>query len=509
MNSKQDAHSILNRSFFVATAIVFFTLGIAYAATPGGNPSASSTQTLDIATQVATSTASTTSSTPTSTSALIDLGGIEDSPSNTSIEGAGDYNDLIFSFSSSTIVTAVSQNGLLSPLTPNLVNTSSTIYWDNLSLDGPEENIGYCVLGNGNCPSIGDPFSDPQYLAGQNGAQVDDILFNTSGSVTITLLAKIAAYNAVDSLGWYDPANPLVMHPIFAGSAATGTTMTFTPTPTFGLYLDNGHGGIFSSQNDQNVGDGDSQHFALFEVGPSLTSISTSTSGSGGSGPGSGPGSSSSTDADIAILKTVDNANPAGGDTVNYTITVTDNGPATSTIVAAQDILPMGLSLVSATTSVGAYDMSTGNWTIGTLSPDATATLLIAATVSPNYDGQTITNTATVTQLSSLVDQNPANNSSSVSIVVQPAPCTSNCGGGGGGGGGGTTTSGGGTPPSVVVGVPDGGGGGGGGSTTGVTASGNTTSAVITSIVPSLPNAGSSPDVIPSFPNTGFPPRGD
>ena len=141
-----------------------------------------------------------------------------------------------------------------------------------------------------------------------------------------------------------------------------------------------------------------------------------------------------STDADIAVTKTIDNANPAGGATVHYTITVSALGPATSSIVNAQDILPTGLSLVNASASVGTYNMSTGNWAIGTLSPNATATLLIAAMVDPRLDGQTITNTATVTELSSLVDQNPANNSSSVSINVQPAPCTSNCGGGGGGG---------------------------------------------------------------------------
>ena len=104
---------------------------------------------------------------------------------------------------------------------------------------------------------------------------------------------------------------------------------------------------------------------------------------------------------------------------MTYTVTVAALGPATSTIVNAQDVLPGGLSLVSATTSVGAYNMSTGNWSIGTLAPNATATLVLAATVDPREAGQTITNTATVTELSSLVDQNPGNNSSSVSIFVQ------------------------------------------------------------------------------------------
>jgi uncharacterized repeat protein (TIGR01451 family) len=145
-----------------------------------------------------------------------------------------------------------------------------------------------------------------------------------------------------------------------------------------------------------------------------------------------------STDADLAITKTVDNASPAAGATVNFTVTVTDNGPATSTIVDANDQLPIGLLYVSATTSQGLYNMTTGDWTIGLLGPNATATLLMAAEVDPNATGgTTFTNTATVTSsIASLVDPDPSNNSASVTLTVPSTGCTSNCGGGGGGGGG-------------------------------------------------------------------------
>jgi uncharacterized repeat protein (TIGR01451 family) len=150
--------------------------------------------------------------------------------------------------------------------------------------------------------------------------------------------------------------------------------------------------------------------------------------------PVAGNGGGTGTTADIAILKTVDNANPQGNATVNYTVTVTDNGPATSTFVVANDQLPIGLALIAATTSQGTYNMGTGVWTIGTLSANATATLTYSAAVSSAYEGQTITNTATVSQLSSIVDTNLGNNSSTVSIAVQSPSggCTSNCGGGGG-----------------------------------------------------------------------------
>jgi uncharacterized repeat protein (TIGR01451 family) len=144
------------------------------------------------------------------------------------------------------------------------------------------------------------------------------------------------------------------------------------------------------------------------------------------------PNGTSTPVADISIVKTVDNANPAAGATVNYTLTVTDNGPATSTGVVATDTLPSGLTFVSATTSAGSYASSTGTWTIGTLNANATATLQIAATVNSGTAGQTITNIGTVGESSSTTDNNLMNNSSSVAIVVQGGGCTSNCGGGGG-----------------------------------------------------------------------------
>ena len=124
--------------------------------------------------------------------------------------------------------------------------------------------------------------------------------------------------------------------------------------------------------------------------------------------------------ADIAIVKTVDNANPDPGATIHYTLTVTDNGPSTSTNVVAHDQLPptTALSFLGATTSQGTYNLSTGDWTIGTVGPHATATLELAAVVGMNQAGQTIVNTATVSQLSSITDPNLANNTATATIVV-------------------------------------------------------------------------------------------
>ncbi|MDR3581679.1 MAG: isopeptide-forming domain-containing fimbrial protein [Candidatus Pacebacteria bacterium] len=140
--------------------------------------------------------------------------------------------------------------------------------------------------------------------------------------------------------------------------------------------------------------------------------------------------------ADIAVNKTVDKANPNPGDTVNYTVLVVNNGPDAATIVNVHDQLPptTALSLASATTSQGSsYNLSTGDWDVGTIAPNATATLMIAAVVGSNQAGNTIANTATVTELSSILDLHPENNSSTATIYVQSGGggCTVNCGGGG------------------------------------------------------------------------------
>src|SRR5690606_36733162 len=60
----------------------------------------------------------------------------------------------------------------------------------------------------------------------------------------------------------------------------------------------------------------------------------------------------------------------------------------------------------------------TGEWTVGTIGVDGSATLTIRATVDAGTAGTTLTNTARLTD-SDPVDNNPANNQSSASVTPQ------------------------------------------------------------------------------------------
>ena len=87
-------------------------------------------------------------------------------------------------------------------------------------------------------------------------------------------------------------------------------------------------------------------------------------------------------DADVAISKSVAPAAVLVGQPTTFTVVVTNHGPARVTGLVVQDLLPAGLSFVSASPSQGSYADATGAWTIGTLLNAQSATLTLEATVT-------------------------------------------------------------------------------------------------------------------------------
>src|SRR5262249_37195927 len=116
--------------------------------------------------------------------------------------------------------------------------------------------------------------------------------------------------------------------------------------------------------------------------------------------------------ADLGLTKSVDRSSPVVGDSVTFTVTATNHGPDGASGVVVDDLLPAGLTFVSATPSTGGYDSTSGAWTLGALAAAQTATLTVAATV--NQTGAVVNQASVAAQ--DQVDPNPLNNTAAVSL---------------------------------------------------------------------------------------------
>ncbi len=85
---------------------------------------------------------------------------------------------------------------------------------------------------------------------------------------------------------------------------------------------------------------------------------------------------------DLEVTKVADKSSVKSGDTVKYTVTVTNKGPDAATGVEVTDKLPAGVTYQSHNAAQGTYTNGTGIWAVGSLAKDAKATLTIDVTVN-------------------------------------------------------------------------------------------------------------------------------
>lgn len=108
--------------------------------------------------------------------------------------------------------------------------------------------------------------------------------------------------------------------------------------------------------------------------------VSSTTSDSNTSNNSSSQTTTVRQSADLRLTKVSTPASPNVGDTFEYTITVTNDGPSTATNVQVRDALPLGIGYVLNRPSQGTYDpIGTQVWNVGTLNSGASATLVIRA----------------------------------------------------------------------------------------------------------------------------------
>jgi uncharacterized repeat protein (TIGR01451 family) len=228
-------------------------------------------------------------------------------------------------------------------------------------------------------PNVGDTISYTITLA-DNGPDSA-----TNVQVGDLLPAGLLFLAAVPSQGIYDP---------ISGLWTVGTVVT-TVTQTLQIQAD-----VISAGSTVNTAT--ISHADQFDP---VTSNNTATT------------SENPQEANLSVTKTVDNSTPNVGNTITYSVTVSDNGPSNATNVTLEDMLPAGLSFVSANAGQGTYDESSGIWTVGTLDNGLSAVLTVTATVeSPNPS----TNTAMIIHADQ-VDPNPGNNAASTVVTPQQA----------------------------------------------------------------------------------------
>jgi choice-of-anchor A domain-containing protein/uncharacterized repeat protein (TIGR01451 family) len=122
--------------------------------------------------------------------------------------------------------------------------------------------------------------------------------------------------------------------------------------------------------------------------------------------------------ADLEVTKEVTtNPTPNVGDLVTFTVGLTNHGPDDATNVVVGDMLPEGLTFVSAAPSQGGYDSATGLWTVGDVPNNATQTLQITVRVTESGPQ---TNLAFV-EHSDQFDPNPDNDRAEAEVDAPPA----------------------------------------------------------------------------------------
>ncbi|WP_298417728.1 gliding motility-associated C-terminal domain-containing protein [uncultured Kordia sp.] len=93
---------------------------------------------------------------------------------------------------------------------------------------------------------------------------------------------------------------------------------------------------------------------------------------------------------DLGLEKTVDTPMPSIGETISFTITITNNSTDDATNIVIEELLPNGYEYVSHTTTLGLYDSNTQLWSISNLPAESSATLSLTVTVIKGDDYQNI-----------------------------------------------------------------------------------------------------------------------
>ena len=121
--------------------------------------------------------------------------------------------------------------------------------------------------------------------------------------------------------------------------------------------------------------------------------------------------------ADLALSKTVSDTSPSEGESIQYILTLTNQGPDDATGIEVSDLLPSGVTYHSH--SNGVYNEVSGIWQVGDLAVGSSTSLYIMAGVDAGTAGTDITNHASV---SAATRYDPTSTNNSDYVVITPVP---------------------------------------------------------------------------------------
>ena len=166
-------------------------------------------------------------------------------------------------------------------------------YWNNLSGDGSRYNIGWCLAGGGSCSIPSAPGNVPYFGVNDGSATADIGLTSSNYAVTATLEAAVTNSRTLDVFGWYsiEPDGSIgPLHALFSPSDSSGMARSFTPSSSYGFYVEQDQGtsgGPFASKyfffmdSAKNSVEGypnpsdTLQHFAIFNAQAGISSDRT------------------------------------------------------------------------------------------------------------------------------------------------------------------------------------------------------------------------------------------
>lgn len=178
-------------------------------------------------------------------------------------------------------------------------------------------------------------------------------------TITYTFVVTNTGDVALDPVTVTDPMFPGLTCP--AGALAPGDAVSCTPQT--------------HTLNGADVSAGTVDNTAVAEgTSPGGTTVDDDDSTSTPVVPTAGP-------ANVKVTKVVDDTTPAVGQVVTYTLQVTNPGASAADAVVLTDVLPSGVTFVSADAPC-TYAGTTVTCAFGTLAPGATRTVTIKATVT-------------------------------------------------------------------------------------------------------------------------------